>query len=225
MRLASALLAAAAALTATAPAQADPIVVELFTSQGCSSCPPADALLAELAGREDVIALSLHVDYWDWIGWADTFADPAFSARQQAYAAVAGSSVVYTPQFVVGGADHVAGAKGMAVAEAVQARLAAQPEVLEVEDGTLILSPIDGPARLILAEVTPSASVSILRGENAGREITYHHIVRGWTDLGEWDGAAGTLALPAGEGPRVVLAQRIAAGGRPGAIVGAARLP
>jgi hypothetical protein len=96
----------AAALAAEA---GDPVVVELFTSQGCSSCPPADALLSELAEHEDIIALALHVDYWDYIGWADSLARPEHTVRQKAYAAAAGKRMVYTPQFVIGGIDHVTG--------------------------------------------------------------------------------------------------------------------
>ena len=131
--------------------------------------------------------------------------------------------MVYTPQFVVAGAEQVAGARGMALADAVNAQ-GTLPEVLEVVDGRLVMSELGTPARLYLMDVTPSAEVAILRGENAGRDITYHHVVRAMTDLGEWDGAAGTRDLPAGEGMRVVIAQRMAEGGRPGPIVGAARV-
>ena len=101
-----------------AAAAADrPVVVELYTSQGCSSCPPADAILAELADREDVIALAFHVDYWDYIGWKDIFADPANTLRQRNYARVAGARSVYTPQMIVDGQDHVVGTKPMKLAE------------------------------------------------------------------------------------------------------------
>src|SRR5918996_4983900 len=92
-----------------ARAQTNPVVVELFTSQGCSSCPPADALLAELAGKDGVIALALHVDYWDYLGWADSFASPAFTARQRAYAKKAHSRTIYTPQMIVQGEDRLVG--------------------------------------------------------------------------------------------------------------------
>lgn len=221
-------LAAALALTvAAAPAVADPIVVELFTSQGCSSCPPADVMLGELAAREDLIVLSLHVDYWDWIGWADTFADPKYSARQRGYAATAGSTAVYTPQFVIGGQEQIAGARGMKVAEAIQAHSASSTEVLEVEGDQLILTETGTPAAIIIVDVMPEAEVEILRGENAGRDITYHHIVQDWTVLGEWDGAAGQLSIPPAdtEGTvRVVLAQEVVGNGYPGAIIGAARI-
>ena len=98
-------------------AQDSPVVVELFTSQGCAACPPADALLGELARHEDVIALALHVDYWDYIGWEDVFARPEFTQRQHAYGHAAGSTVVYTPQMIVGGQERVVGVRPMAVAD------------------------------------------------------------------------------------------------------------
>ncbi|KIT16046.1 DUF1223 domain-containing protein [Jannaschia aquimarina] len=206
------------------PASADPVVVELFTSQGCSSCPPADAMLHDLAEREDVIALSLHVDYWDWIGWEDTFGDAAHTERQKAYAAREGSSVVYTPQFVIDGQVQIAGAKGMKVSEAVSAH-SGGAEVLEIDGDRLLLSGQDSRADLVMAHVLPEIQVAIGHGENAGRTITYANVVQGWENLGSWDGAPGGLDLPARRDGmiRVVLAQEIDAKGRPSAILGAAR--
>ena len=117
IRFATATLALILSMTVSTARAAEPVVVvELYTSQGCSSCPPADKLLAELASRKDVLPLALHVDYWDYIGWADVFADPAYTKRQRAYARVAGSRSIYTPQMIVGGKDHVIGFKPMAVA-------------------------------------------------------------------------------------------------------------
>lgn len=107
---------------------AAPVLVELFTSQGCSSCPPADALLAELARRGDVLALALHVDYWDYIGWADTFGSPAYTERQKQYARAAGHRTIYTPQMVIGGVDQVVGYKPMQVAELIEAHQARPPQ-------------------------------------------------------------------------------------------------
>jgi hypothetical protein len=183
-------------------------------------------MLGELAQRDDVIVLSLHVDYWDWIGWKDTFADPAFSQRQRRYAAAAGSTVVYTPQFVIGGQTQIAGAKGMALVDAIQA-LRSETEVLSVdEDGRLRMAEAPVTAHLVLVEIVPEAKVSIQRGENAGRSVTYHHIVKTWTDLGEWDGSSGSLDLPGVSDDahqRVVLAQSLDAKGYPGPIVGAVR--
>ncbi|WP_308916923.1 DUF1223 domain-containing protein [Jannaschia sp. LMIT008] len=216
---------AAATVLSFGPAQADPVVVELFTSQGCSSCPPADAILHELGGRTDVIPLAFHVDYWDWIGWADTFADPAFTQRQRDYAAAARSTMVYTPQFVVGGVDHVAGAKPMALRDKIEAHAdAGAADVLSVRaDGQLAMGDLGRPARLYLLHVEPRADVSILRGENAGHDATYAHVVRDWQDLGAWNGRAGAMELPpARDGLyRVILAQGWNADGTIGPIQGA----
>ncbi len=123
-----------------------PVVVELFTSQGCSACPPADEMLADLAGMPGVIALALHVDYWDYIGWEDTFGDPAFTARQEAYARAAGERTVYTPQFIVGGLDPVVGADAMAVMEhlRVHAGSAETVDLRAVREGDVLR--IDGAA-------------------------------------------------------------------------------
>jgi hypothetical protein len=114
-------------------AQADgPVVVELFTSQGCAACPPADAMMQDLAAREDVIALSLHVDYWNYLGWEDTFSQAVFTDRQYGYGRAAGSTVVYTPQLIVGGQDRVMGARAMELADRIAAhRAAPDPVALE----------------------------------------------------------------------------------------------
>ncbi len=111
---------AVCAVAAFAQGTDNPVVVELFTSQGCSSCPPADAILGDLAGRDDVIALALHVDYWDYIGWKDTFADPSYTKRQRAYARVAGARNIYTPQMVVGGMDHLVGVRPMELSDLIE---------------------------------------------------------------------------------------------------------
>ncbi|HHB81142.1 MAG TPA: DUF1223 domain-containing protein, partial [Aliiroseovarius sp.] len=105
------------------------VVVELFTSQGCSSCPPADALLARLAQRDDVLALSMHVDYWDYIGWPDTFAQPKNTERQKAYAHAAGMRSIYTPQMIIAGKDHVIGSKPMDVVDYIEMSRAAPARV------------------------------------------------------------------------------------------------
>ncbi|MEM8825159.1 MAG: DUF1223 domain-containing protein, partial [Pseudomonadota bacterium] len=226
MRTALVALSALVSLTvgAVSPAPADPVVVELFTSQGCSSCPPADAMLGELAERDDVIALSLHVDYWDWIGWADTFAAADYTARQRAYAEAAGTSVVYTPQFIIGGVDQVAGPSAMELVSRISAHQDATGDVLEAvtgaNGGIAIAADAAGvPARLVLVELLPQATVKIGRGENAGREMTYHNVVRDWRVLADWDGSAVTIDLPdAAEGNyQVVLAQTMA-DGKPGPV-------
>ncbi|WP_371154540.1 DUF1223 domain-containing protein [Jannaschia sp. 2305UL9-9] len=216
------------ATLAAAPAVADPVVVELFTSQGCSSCPPADDMLGELADRSDVIALSLHVDYWDWIGWADTFAKPGFSQRQRDYASVAGSSVVYTPQFVIGGQDQVAGPSGMQLAELIDAHRGRSGDVLRVASGTdgrkVMAMESDAGGQLILVTVLPEATVPVLHGENAGRDMTYHNVVTGWEVLTDWSGEAMSVVLPSvpEDHAQFVLAQSLI-DGKPGAVIGAVR--
>ncbi|MGB0903236.1 DUF1223 domain-containing protein, partial [Halocynthiibacter sp.] len=131
MRFLSALCTAAwLALSGTAQAQSQPVVIELFTSQGCSSCPPADALMHKLAARSDVIALSMHVDYWDYIGWKDEFGRAENTARQKAYAHAAGRRSVYTPQMIIGGVDSVVGTHPMDVADLVAKHAARQKDVV-----------------------------------------------------------------------------------------------
>jgi hypothetical protein len=203
-------------------AQSGPVVVELYTSQGCSSCPPADEMLHELAGRSDVIALALHVDYWDYIGWKDEFGNPAFTQRQHQYARVAGARSVFTPQFVIGGRDHVVGAKMMDVMDQIRGnaeRLGAVTLTIRREGDRLqIAAQANPPARqplvVQLVRYTPQATVEIRRGENAGRTISYSNIVTSWDQIGEWDGAA-PLSLAAnisGGSPVVVIVQRAGQG-------------
>lgn len=220
---------AATALTlgclAAFPAAADPVVVELYTSQGCSSCPPADEMLGQLAKRDDVLALSLHVDYWDWIGWRDTFADPAYSERQLQYALAEGANARYTPQFIIGGTDRIAGPSGMQLSEVVSAHTGATGDVLQADASQVTVSETGIPGQLIAVSFRPEATVQVLHGENAGRSMTYHNIVTSWTVLQEWDGGATTLTVPAAEDGqhRAVLAQAMP-GGMPGPIIGAVKL-
>jgi len=208
------------------------VVVELFTSQGCSSCPPADALLSALAERSDVLALALHVDYWDYIGWKDSFARPAHTDRQKAYARAAGRRTIYTPQMIIGGMDDIIGFKPMEVADYVQMnreRLGDVALKLQEDDGIMTVraqpvgpAPLPGPIVVELVHFTTSATVDITRGENAGRSVTYSNIVTDIQVLAEWDGKSPlslTAAVP-GDGPVAVLLQ--ARG--PGAILAARRL-
>ena len=164
----------------SAPVWADPVVVELFTSQGCAACPPADQMMAELAAREDVLPLALHVDYWDYIGWADTFALPLFTLRQKRYAHAAGRSMIYTPQIIVDGTWDIAGFKPMKVADAID-RAAAVPDRVGIElspaGGELAIrltpvAPVAGGGQVILARFLPHEQVTIESGENAGRVLT-----------------------------------------------------
>jgi len=201
-------------------AQTNPVVVELFTSQGCSSCPPADAMMHELAAREDVIALAFHVDYWDYIGWADTYGSPENTARQHAYARAAGSRSVYTPQFVIAGVDHVIGARGMELMDAVAGHRAAQTGV-EIQatlvSGQLSLRAVatrPGAMTVQLIRYSELETVAIERGENAGETIAYVNTVMAWDVLTEWDGAA-PLELQAqidGALPSVILVLQLGAG-------------
>ena len=190
-------LVALAALTPGFPSAESklPIVVELFTSQGCSSCPPADAMLADLARMDGVIALALHVDYWDYIGWPDTFASAHHSARQEAYARAAGERMVYTPQIILNGQDRVVGGDAFAVMEKLQAHADATTPVdlrVEREGGELQIEadpvPLAYPLEVMLVRYVPEDEVVITGGENAGLTMAYHNIVTSWERLGHWDG-------------------------------------
>lgn len=195
----------------------DGVVVELYTSQGCSSCPPADAVLAELADQPGVIPLALHVDYWDYIGWKDDFANPGFTKRQKSYARAAGERMIYTPQMIVGGVDRVVGHDRAAVAEAI-ARHAATPPAVRLNvsrvAGQFVIRaeavpPLTGEAVVQLVRFFPGATVEIDHGENAGMTMEYRNIVTDWQRVGEWSGQAPLmLTVPApGDEPAVVIVQ------------------
>jgi len=212
----------------TALAQDNPVVVELYTSQGCSSCPAADEMLQELARMDGVIPLALHVDYWDYIGWEDHFALPQFTKRQQDYAIVAGERTVYTPQLIVGGLDAVVGADAMAVMDHIRDHAASPTGVsldLTREGAVLKIHATggpEGPLRVQLVRYNPSESVSIERGENAGHTMEYVNIVTSWDVVGEWQGGAEyRLDVPImGGEPVVVILQEPG----PGRIMAAAEL-
>lgn len=218
------------ALPGSARADNGPVVVELFTSQGCSSCPPADALIAELAKREDVIPLALHVDYWDYIGWKDVFADPAFTRRQKAYARAAGQRSVYTPQMVVGGQDHVIGYRPMDLAQLIEAHQGLASPVtltLEREGDTVTIrarseTTFEEDAVLQVVRYKPSQEVAITRGENAGHTFHYTNIVDVWKAVARWDGAKPLVVTVQTEGEEPIVALVQKAG--PGRILAAARL-
>jgi hypothetical protein len=213
-------------------------VVELFTSQGCSSCPNADALLGKMANRDDVIALSLPVDYWDYLGWKDTLASPKFSERQRAYASTRGDGAIYTPQAVVNGLVHVNGADegviqntidktGKTVATAyVPIRLTENKERLVVETGSAVAGVPAKEATLWLAVIAANVTVPITRGENQGKTVTYNNVVRELMPIGMWNGKPMTVQLerhsfmrPGADRCAVFLQQ-----GKAGPIVGAALL-
>lgn len=240
MRPRSILAAAVAAALAVFPAAAGEIrtnpraVVELFTSQGCSSCPKADEKFAELQARGDVIALAWHVDYWDYIGWPDTFGAAANSDRQRAYAQSWGSSRIYTPQLIVNGLKGVVGSREKDVEGALAEARLDLPVTLELKGDMLKVSvaarPGAGAAVVWLVTYKDHASVVIERGENAGKTIDYAQIVTGKQILGAWDGSEGTeLKLPVselsanGSNGAVILVQSENKG-LPGPILGAASI-
>ncbi len=230
IRAAACLWLAFAAFAAAQSATDNPVVVELYTSQGCSSCPPADKILSGLAGRDDVIALALHVDYWDYIGWKDIFASPAFSDRQRAYASVAGARTVYTPQMIVAGMDHLTGARPAELDRLIRrftARMSTVSLGLDRQGDRLRVklhttAPLRRGAVVQLVRYIPHRTVEIGRGENAGRTLSYSNIVTEWHRVAEWDGRSD-LALElaaAGQEPVVVIIQEDG----PGPILAAARL-
>jgi hypothetical protein len=230
-RLLGTVLAALIGAGSLAASAGEAVVVELYTSQGCSSCPPADALLAELAEREDVIALALHVDYWDYIGWKDDLARPEHTARQKGYARAAGKGMVYTPQFVIGGVERVTGYEPIEVAEIIQRhRASPRPIALSVErDGEVIVvearavGPVAGTVVVQVARFVPLHRVEITRGENAGQVFDYRNAVDLWAEIGRWNGQGtwSATARVAGDAPLAVILQREGYG----PVLAAARVP
>ena len=212
-------------------AQPAPVVVELFTSQGCSSCPPADALLAELAGADGVIALALHVDYWDYLGWTDSFAKPRYTERQRAYAKAAKSRTIFTPQMVVQGAERLKGHDAERIRDRIEAhRMRDAPVGLTLEpDGEALAVRIEPrreglePADVHLVRFIPEEVVAIGGGENAGQTVAYSNIVTDWETIGHWDGTApmDLRVEEAGDGPLAVIVQRA----KMGPVLTAARWP
>jgi len=179
-----------------------PIVVELFTSQGCNSCPPADEFLGELAGRPGIIALSLHVDYWDYIGWQDPYASPASTARQRDYVKQLGLRYVYTPQMIIDGHADVAGLQRRKVLRTIEAA-AADHKALQVRfertNGGRIVIPEghapEGGAAVWLAVYDGGHETQVPRGENAGRKLRNYNVVRELTQIGTWRGARLEIPL------------------------------
>jgi hypothetical protein len=230
VRFASFILGIVCILAAPLARADSPVLVELFTSQGCSSCPPADALLRRLDADPNIIALALHVDYWDYLGWRDLFADPRHSDRQRAYARAAGHRSIYTPQIVVQGDEQVVGTDERAVLHAVQSA-AERPGTVAIDllrrtgevhiriTGSAL---VDAPCLVQVVEVVPRETVEILRGENAGRLFEYRNIVRDWRPVGHWDGTAPwTATVPVSADRSIVVLVQEAG---PGAVLAAARL-
>lgn len=223
-------IAALAAWLALPAVAEGPVVVELFTSQGCSSCPPADDFLAELAVTPGVIALALHVDYWDYIGWKDSFANAAFTERQKNYARAIRSRTIYTPQVIVGGIDRVEGNAPETVRALIRAhqmvdrgvtlKLTRTGDVLLIEAASETALPVG--ADVVLVRFMPEQTVDIGDGENAGHSVTYHNIVTDWQSVAAWTGQ-GPLAVTVpitGDDPAVVLLQEPG----PAAVLAAARV-
>ncbi|WCR11756.1 DUF1223 domain-containing protein [Paracoccus stylophorae] len=174
-----------------------PVVVELFTSQGCSSCPPADAMLAGLAGAPGVLPLSYHVDYWDYLGWADSFAKPEFTRRQEDYARAAGERALYTPQLIVDGQDTAVApgpAQLMALIDANRlspAMLGVQRETTDKGEEIELtpLSDMEAEVGIVLVRYAPERKVKVTAGENRGRTVTYVNVVLAVDPVADWDGA------------------------------------
>ena len=228
-----------AGLTVVATAAADAgrprAVVELFTSQGCSSCPPADKALETLAREGEVVALAYHVDYWNYLGWADTLASKDNTDRQYAYARMFGRNGVYTPQAVLNGREHINGAD----LSGIRARLASMPgedkglEVpvdIEVKNDELRIrvGPGEGKANILIAYFERERTINIDTGENRGKTINYWHAVTDMETIGMWEGKETNLVLPADmlkkkkkAGGCAVLIQRMKTADTPGAILGA----
>ena len=192
------------------PAHADPrAVVELFTSQGCSSCPPADRIIGDLAKDPSVIALSMPIDYWDYLGWKDTLADSRFSARQKAYSQMRGDRNVYTPQAIVNGAAQVIGSDRAGIEGAIGDTrevdgVMSVPVTMTVAGKLITVSVAasrKGPAAVARGEVwicsvSKEVPISVGRGENRGRELTYYNVVRTLLKVGDWNGSSGSWTVP-----------------------------
>ena len=199
-RLMLATLALSYAVAAT-PALADtrPVVVELFTSQGCSSCPPADAVLSELSSRKDIVALGFHVDYWDNLGWKDPLSAPGSTARQHAYAAQFGRHEVYTPQIVVDGRTQLVGSERDAVLRAIaQAQPQAAAPVTFATDGrSVAIGAGTGQGKIILVRYVRNRTDAVHAGENAGHMAHDANGVEAFKTVGQWTGQA--MEVPVGQ--------------------------
>ncbi len=223
-----------ASSVAPAGAQTQLTGVELFTSQGCSSCPPADKLLGGLTKRDDVIALSFNVDYWDYLGWKDTLASPVHTERQRRYAHAMRSRRVYTPQMVIGGTLETVGSDGGSVMRAINSvngdpRTWLDIEIAREKDMIVARLP-EGrsthEATIWLVRYDSLREVDVRRGENGGRKLAYHNVVRQIDNIGLWRGEAMEVAFKLSdlaEGGRDGCAILVQIDGQ-GPIIGAARM-
>jgi hypothetical protein len=197
-----------------------PIVVELFTSQGCSSCPPAEAYMRDLAKRQDVIGLEYHVDYWDYIGWKDKFADPAFTGRQRSYVRAMGSRYAYTPQMVINGRTHAVGSDRRKVENIIRESRERQtdgPEIVLRRDGqTLQISvgaaSAGGAYDVVFVTFDKPHETEVRRGENRGRTLVNANVVRVLQVIGPWTGQpveySVSLVGKKGDGGCAVIVQK-----------------
>lgn len=212
------------ALSARA-ADDDPVVVELFTSQACPACPPAEAFLGELAGRSDIIALEYHIDYYDYSGWKDPFGDPDYTRRWRGYAQTLEARYEYTPFMVVGGAAHAVGSERAEVEQRIRVERRQSGErpslTLELSEAAVIVN-IDGRGPvgifdIIVATYDGKHETAVTAGENRGKILTNVHVVRGFRRVAQWTGGSVAVRVPlseiAGNGGCAVLLQR--AGGGP----------
>jgi hypothetical protein len=232
----------AASIAPPAAAEVPRAVIELFTSQGCSSCPAADKLLGELSRDPSLVTMSLPVDYWDYLGWKDTLALHGHTNRERAYADTRGDREVYTPQVVVNGIVHVLGSDKAAIEQAIeQTRQSAAPLTLPVtiavadDKVSVTISAANGEQRsaeVWLCPITGQAQVAIERGENRGHTLAYTNVVRRWVKLGDWSGKVETFSLPMAELAdadfslrdidRVAVIVQSGVAAKPGLILGAA---
>jgi hypothetical protein len=240
-RLSSASLIAGLLIAGFGVARAEPrALLELFTSQGCSSCPAADKLLGELAADSSLIALSVPIDYWDYLGWKDTLASPGHSARQRAYSRVRGDRQVYTPQVVVNGSMDVLGSDRAAIERTIaqtdqKSLVMSVPVLLSVSGGNLsvtIKAKADQTSggEVWLCPLARAVPVAIGRGENHGRTITYHNVVRRWVKLGDWAGTDAAWSVPVSEiktdgVDAVAVLVQDGTHDKPGVVLGAALTP
>lgn len=214
-------------------------VVELFTSQGCNSCPPADALFAELATEKNIVALAYHVDYWDYLGWQDTLSRKENTERQYDYMRAFGGRSVYTPQAIINGRTHVSGASRTAVTGALDGMEKAGEgmrvgiRISRAGDGVMIdagdaIGPGEASAKahVVIVYFDPPRTIAIGKGENGGRKMTYWNAVSDIQTAGMWHGKAQRYELPESEidkkGGCAVLLQSVGRDGLPGPILGAA---
>ncbi len=213
-------------------------VVELFTSQSCSSCPPADELLGRLSEDETILALSYSVDYWDYLEWKDTLARPEFSARQKGYAKARRDRAVYTPQAVINGATHAVGSDAEAIRRAFRSTLAGADNLevdldIDRQGNSIVISAGSAPkgvatkpATVWLVIYVNSATVQIGAGENEGRTVTYRNAVRRLEPVADWTGEplTVTIAMPEAKGKRCAVLLQEGSEAKPGRILAAERL-